>query len=60
MIELNEAQEKRISEQSLLANEKAYRTLCGMEVELEDKLETIRGLKLRIMLDIEQKLYGKK
>lgn len=59
-LELNEAQERRIASQTLQANEKAYQELCRMEVELEDKLETIHGLKLRIMIDIELKLYGKK
>lgn len=60
MIVLNEAQEKRIANASLQENERAYRELCRMEVDLEDRLETIHGLKLRIMVEIESKLYGKK
>lgn len=60
MIQLNEAQERRIASQTLQANERAYAELCRMEVELENKLETIHGLKLRIMIDIELKIYGKK
>lgn len=55
----SDQQNAKIESQSLRSLECAFRQLVDMEVEHERKLNTIKELKVRIMIEIDFKINGK-
>lgn len=59
-MEFADRHDRTIQAQSLHSLAKAFRQLVDMEVELESRLDTIREVKARIMIEIEIKVNEKK